>query len=244
MSVGGAADIPRGEVGGGDHVAADLLEHVRLQRVDDGRPDQRHHELRRRGEAQGEVALAVARLRQRPDNQLAVGLGDAGGAHPDRPRHLQHPVLGQAGIAEGLHPSRRLQVRLRPPRFVGVRIRNAEGGAEASQLLEVDADNLSDFPRRVATPVAGEGALHWQQRQPPRPHCRPQLLQRHALRGQLSQQRRAGLAARRVEVVEQPLGREIDLRGGAHLPAFFRFSGCAVRNPRHWWISNRGTAQA
>ena len=77
------------------------------------------------------------------------------------------PSSGQAGVEEGLHPPRRFEVGLGAARLVGVGVGNAEGGAEAPQLLEVDADGLGDLARRVAAARPGQGPLDRQQRQPP-----------------------------------------------------------------------------
>ena len=127
--VGRRPRLPRGDVGGADHVAADLLEHVGAEGVGEGRLEDRQHVLGGGGEAQRQVALGVARLHQRADDQLAVGLGDPRRRHADRPRHLQHPLLGQAGVEEGLDPPRRLEVGLGQRALVGVRIGDADGGA-------------------------------------------------------------------------------------------------------------------
>ena len=133
------AHLARGDVGGADHVAADLLQHVGAQRVEQGRLEDGHHLLGRGGEAQGQIALGVARLHQGADDQLAVGLGDPRRAHADRPCNLQDALLRQAGVAERLDAARLVQLGLGQGTFVGVGIRDAEGGRGALQEVEVDA---------------------------------------------------------------------------------------------------------
>ncbi len=75
-------------------------------------------------EAQGEVALGVSGLHQGAHDQLAICLGDPRRSHPDRPRHLEHPLLGQAGVAKGLDPPRGIEVGLGQRPLVGVGVGN------------------------------------------------------------------------------------------------------------------------
>ena len=94
---------------------------VRPQRVEQRRLEERQHVLGGSGEAQRQVALGVARLHQRADDQLAVGLGDPRRPHPDRPRHLQDAVLGQAGVEKAL-------IRRAASRSASVRMRSSGSG--------------------------------------------------------------------------------------------------------------------
>ena len=116
-------------------------------------------------------------------------------AHADRARHLQDPVLGQAGVVEGLGPPRRLEVGLgeararRGPDRAGRARREARCRSSRSS-----AGDLGDFARRVARPVAGDAALDRQQRQPPGADRVAQFLQRHPFRGRAA--RAASAAAR------------------------------------------------
>ena len=211
--VGGAADLPRGEVGGADHVAADLLERVGAQGVDDGRLDQRHQVLGGAGEAEREVPLGVSRLHHRPHRQLPVGGGDPRGAGPDRPRHLDDPVLGQAGVEEVAHAIGRVELGLGQGLAVGIRVGDADRRRRPLEEVEVDAGELGDFARRVAGAVTGQRALDREQRQARRRDRLAELLQRDAFGAQPLEQlepRRPGVA---LDAVEQPLCLEIDAHG-------------------------------
>ena len=97
------ARLPGGDLAGADHVATDLLEHARgAEGVGERRLEDRQHALGGGGEPQGEGALGVAWLHQRADDQIAVGLGDPRGRHPDRPRNLDDPPSGRPASRNAL----------------------------------------------------------------------------------------------------------------------------------------------
>ena len=203
------------------------------KRVDQGRPDQRQHVLGGGGEAQGEVALGVARLHQGADDQLAVGLGDPRRPHPDRPRHLQHPLLGQAGVEEGLDAPRRLDVGVGERAARRGRGRGCRGAAlkRCSSSRSMPGD-LGDLARRVAGPVAGERPLDRQQRQPAGVDRFAQLLERDAFAGQLLEQLQPRLAGLALDAVEQPLCLEVDRPASPSPPFSWPQSALARRRRR------------
>ena len=180
--------------------------------VGERRLEDRQHVLGGSGEAQGEVALGVARLHQGADDQLAVSLGDPRRRHADRPRNLDDTLLGQAGVAERLDSPRLLQLGLGQRALVGVRIGDAERCRGSLQQVQVDAGELGDLARRVARAVAGQGALHRQQGEAPPVDRLAQLLERDAFAGEALEQLPPCLARLALDSVEQPLRLEIDHR--------------------------------
>ena len=186
------------------------------QRVDEGRLEQRHHVLGGGGEAQGEVALGVPRLHQRAHDQLAVGLGDPRRPHPDRPRDLQQPVLGQAGVAERFHPLRRAEVGVGQAALVRVGVGDAQRRRRPLQEVEVDLGDLGDLPRRVARAVAGQGPLGRQQGEASRLDRLPQLRQRHAFGRESLEQLAPGLPRLPLDSLEQALRLEVDRLVAGH----------------------------
>ena len=106
--------------------------------------------------------------------------------------------------------------------FVVVAVRNAERGAEAAQQVEVDPGDLGDFAGRVARPVAGDRPLDRHQRQVPGGDRVPKLRQRDPFAAQLFEQPEPRLARLALEVVEEPLGRVVDVRPARHAVNSYR----------------------
>ena len=85
--------------------------------------------------------------------------------------------------------------------------------AQRHEELRIDADALSDLPRRVAR-LAAHGALGADEQQPPVAAGGAQVVERHPLGLQLLEELQARLARGAIEPVEQAFGVEVD----AHSP--------------------------
>jgi hypothetical protein len=181
-------------------------------------PQQRRHHARHLRVAHREVVLVVPRADERLADQRAVGVGELGHRHPDHPRGLEHPFLGQAGLHEQSHIASGLEVDLSCQLLPGICQGQAKGLKLALEEVEVDAGLASDLLVAVALSLPRQHPLDRQQHEPVLLDGPPQLLERDPLRRQLLEQGEPSLARLPVHALEQPFRLEVDLRHGGHSP--------------------------
>ena len=139
------ASRPARELGGADHVVAELLAEVMLEDVLEHRADHREQALGRRHVAPRGLELGVARLQHRLADQALARRRELRHRHPEDARDLEQPLGGEAGLELAPDPARRLHVLLGEGPLVGLGHRQAERLAKPAEEIEVDPGALGDL---------------------------------------------------------------------------------------------------
>ena len=195
----------------GDRRAAELCAQVLLDGI--GRDRARHRQQLRRGEREAVRELMLAL----PGTQhgLAGGLQHRrchlGRGHADVAVEPQELLLGEPQRECLLRVPRLLDVGVAETALVGGGDGETERGAQAADRLHVEPGSGGDVGRRVRLARRVERALDGEQDEPPLGDGTAQVVQRHAPVQEVVQQGDAlGALARIVQIVEQPLGLEVD----------------------------------
>ena len=121
---------------------------------------------------------------------------------------LEERLRVEAGVEQRLRVARQLHLLLGDRALARLADRHAERAGGLVEEVGVEARLLRELLARVELPLAGEHALHRQQRQPVLRGGLAQLLDAEALLLQALQELEPGLAVARP--LEQALGFEVD----------------------------------
>ena len=197
-----------------DNGMADLLEKVAAERVVERLVEKRRQALSGRRVAHRDVALGIAGAKEAFADLRSGRVGELVHRHPDHPGRLEHLILGQPRVDDLLRIASLLEVVGAQRALPRLRRGETQRLAEPGEGLDGDPRFVGDLLRRVAAIVAAQDPFDRQQHEAVVLDRVAELLERHAVVGELGQQLEAGLACLPVEALEQALGFEIDLLGG------------------------------
>ena len=123
-------------------------------------------------------------------------------------RELEKRLRAEAGVQQHLGAARQLHLLLGDRPLSRLAHGHAEGARRLVEEVLVEAGLRGELLARVQLALAGEHALHRQQRQPVMGGRLAQLLEAESLLLEAAQQLEAGVAVARA--VEQALGFEVD----------------------------------
>jgi hypothetical protein len=143
------------------------------------------------------------------DERTARG-GHLRHGEPDHPRDLQDPLVGQARLAQSGDALGGLDVVVGEGGLVAPGVGQAQREPVAAQKVLGRPSALGDLGRRVAAAIAFQHTLHGQEREPVVLHRASEILERHAVRGQLLEELAAGLTGLAARPLQQALALEVD----------------------------------
>jgi hypothetical protein len=204
---------------------------VQCEHAVDQRVDQRVQRAGGLRVAVGELGLAHARLEHEFQRQGAQRFGHLGEAAAEHAHQVEQIVVGDPCVTCDVSHPRGLQLGFGVHGVVLLGDRQSHRSARRDQKALLDSAHLGHFTRGVAL-AADDHAVGRQVHDRARGGAAAQLGQRHAVVGELLQQRQALCPLRAVDPVEQALCGEVDPLG-AHLTRSVRQAGVRWRAQNH-----------